>query len=524
MWLTIRHRIRWLIPYSVICVLVFAIYFNSLSGDFIWDDTHHIANNVLIKDLRNIPLFFTKDFWENSWAHTTSRLYRPLVTLSFAIDYYFWRLNPAGYHFTNLILYLSVCLILYPLSKAILGNDRAAMAASLIFASHPVHSESVTWIFGRTDLIAGFFSLSSFYLYLLYYNNKTKLLLLITSFAVFVLALLSKEIAATLPIIIILHNLLFNRGERGYKKWLPALGYLIILLSYMFLRQMVLGRLENPPVVSYPDFIYYLPWAVINYLKLLFLPINLSALYTLPHTNKMWVFFGLALVIVLCIVLSLSCIRRDKGLLFLILWVFVTILPVLNRIVMASTTPIAERFLFLPSVGFAILAGCVLKKAANQRNIVVITLLIIIPFSIVAQQRNAVWKDELTLYRDILKTSPNAYFIHNNLGLIHYNQGRLDDAILEYKAALHLKPDYHGAYNNLGVAYSKQNRLYEAVAEYKNALRLKPDYAGAIYNLAAALEQLGRREEAIVLYNEFIKIAPDVYSEMAQIAKQRVNR
>src|SRR4030067_3703612 len=162
---------------ALLCLFVIfsslAVYINSLSGDFIWDDIEQIVDNPVIKDIRNIPSFFTSDLWRLIENPTIgSYYYRPLFLLSLTLDYSLWNLNPLGYHITNLILHAINSLLIYQIGRRLFLHNAPAFLGAALFAVHPVHTESIAWISGRTDPITAVFFLLSFYRYILFMFAK----------------------------------------------------------------------------------------------------------------------------------------------------------------------------------------------------------------------------------------------------------------------------------------------------------------------------------------------------------------
>src|SRR3989337_99951 len=239
-----------------------AIYINSLGGDFIWDDIEQIVENPAIKDIGNIPSFFTSDLWRLISNPTIgSYYYRPFFLLSLAGDYSRWELNPFGYHITNLALHALASFLIYQIGRRLFLNSTPAFLGSMFFAVHPVHVESVAWISGRTDPMAALFFLLSFYFYILFRDGKG-LTMLIFSLISYFFSLLSKEIGITLPLLLLVYELSFKPQSVIQDKvshppltkggWgdfrdnkiriLQIAGiYLVISVVYLYIRALVLG-------------------------------------------------------------------------------------------------------------------------------------------------------------------------------------------------------------------------------------------------------------------------------------------
>ena len=182
---------------------LFAIYANSLKNDFVFDDESVVQNNLSIQSLSNIPKYFIA---EEGFHKVIGRYYRPVVSTTYAIDFYFWGLNPIGFHLTNIIINMISCLFLFSVLNKLFKNYKsgnlAALLATLIFSSHPVHTEAVSWISGRTDSIATLFFFISFFYYIKKNDDNKINHSIILSLLFYTLGLLSKEMVITLPVLI----------------------------------------------------------------------------------------------------------------------------------------------------------------------------------------------------------------------------------------------------------------------------------------------------------------------------------
>ena len=151
---------------AILIIIVFACYFNVLGGAFLWDDSSLVVNNELIRDIRHIPKMFAFDAWPTEFAS----FYRPIQLVTYGIDYAFWKLNPVGYHITNSLIHCGVVVLLYFLLAMFFCNRRNALLCSLIFAVHPIHTEAVSYISGRADILAALCML----FFVLYYSQLIK--------------------------------------------------------------------------------------------------------------------------------------------------------------------------------------------------------------------------------------------------------------------------------------------------------------------------------------------------------------
>ncbi|MBI3585340.1 MAG: tetratricopeptide repeat protein [Nitrospinae bacterium] len=358
------------------------------------------------------------------------------------------------------------------------------------------------------------------------------------AFSFYLLALLSKEMAITFPLILFLYQLisplpsilsLSKDGERdrvrgkelGSILFNPYnIGYILITLFYLYLRFFLFHNPveENISAWSFSERLMTIPYLILKYLLLLIAHVSLSADYVITPINSVISLKFIIPVIVIMFIIMLPLIFNLQSSIFNrqsafgILFLLLTLLPVYNVIPIAN--PFAERYLYLPSVGFVIIIFSIIQsvniKQEGKKFYIPISMIIIISiYSLAVVNRNVIWRDELSLWSDVVSKSPDKASGHNNLGNDYRNQGQLDEAIKEYLIAIRIKPDFAGAYNNLGVAYAKQGRLSEAIQEYQASLRINPNDAGVHNNLGVAYDMQGRINEAIDEYQVAIRINPD---------------
>jgi len=511
-----------------------AIYINSLGGDFIWDDIEQIVENPAIKDIGNIPSFFTSDLWRLISNPTIgSYYYRPFFLLSLAVDYNLWKLNPFGYHISNLILHAISSFMVYLVGRRLFSNHMAAFIGSMLFAVHPVHVESVAWVSGRTDPMAALFFLLSFYLYMLFKDGKG-FTMLVFSLTTYLFSLLSKEIGITLPLLLLVYELSFKpqAEPKHYRiKSLKVIGiYLIISLVYLYMRALVLGEAigefsASPPLEKR---IYTSFGVILDYIRIMVLPVNLKLLYDVPLRESIFNWQVISSLLLLCAVFiaTLLTYRKDQMVFFAAAWFFITILPVSN-IVPLRPTMMAERYLYIPSVSICLLGGLVFYRIYQARSSLspylnVLIFLSLIILSAITFQRNRLWKDEATYFAKMVEDAPQNTYAHHNLGETYRKAGNMDDAIKEWQAAIQLYPLHPEANNSLANVALMQGNYPEAVHRYKIAIQGRPENAESHYNIALALERLGDAEEAISHYREFIRRASPKYQDIIEQVKAKL--
>jgi Tfp pilus assembly protein PilF len=541
----------------------FAVYFNSLSNGFVFDDTNQVLNNRWITDIRYLPEIFSKSVWSFQKDPVISNYYRPLMHVIYMFNYHLFGLSPWGFHLINIIFHAGVSLLVFFIILKLLGKYMPSSTdsyllpssvAALLFATHPMHTESVTWIAGLPDLSFTLFYLLSFFLYILYSEGlKGGYVFSVVSFT---FAAFSKEPALTLPIILLAYDYAFKKtGDRFSHRIVRYLPYLAVSGVYLILRFHALGgfaptkRHQELNVFEYAINIFPL---FTQYLEKLFLPVSFNAFYVLHpifsifETRGILSFFVTAAFIVLIFISA-----KKNHLVFLgLILLLVPLLPVLYIPALGENT-FAERYLYLPSFGFVFLFALLLAWAKMNKSkevttgLTVVALILIVLYSFGTVNRNTVWKDNDTFYTDTLKKSPDAAIIHYSFGLyLQKQEGKLDDAIEQFQIASKLDPYYpntHGmlgvsffkkgwldkaieqflitlqlhpedvkARNNLGYAFFKKGQIDKAIEHYQMALQRESDYAHAHYNLGTAFFMKGDLERAIEHYQIAIQLEPDL--------------
>ncbi|MGD0887041.1 MAG: tetratricopeptide repeat protein, partial [Thermodesulfovibrionales bacterium] len=391
---------------------------------------------------------------------------------------------------------------------------------AVLFATHPIHTEAVAWVAGIPDLSYTFFFLLSLYLHMRS-DEGTKGMYPLSVVSFFV-ATLCKEPALMLPIILVAYDYIFGNRAKGYlpfiKRYIP---YLLVAGVYLGLRYHALEGFspQEPHIVLSPyGYIINVFPLFIQYLEKLLLPLNLNAFHVLHPISSMFETGGILSLAVTAafVVVTFLAFKKKSKVSFSLLVIALPLLPSLYIPALGENV-FAERYLYLPSFGFVLLIALALSRAPAVKpglasGLVIISLAVAVVYSVGTVTRNAVWRDDVTLFTDTARKSPDAALPHNNLGAAYVKQNRLDEAIHEFITVLKLKPDYAEAHNNLGYTYIKQNRLDEAIPEFITALKLKPDFALPHYNLGTAYAKQNSLDEAIPEFIAALKLASD-YAE-----------
>ena len=480
-------------------------YINTLENDFVFDDRSQIVENRELRDASNISRFIQRP--------------RGIKYVILLADYKIWGLNPFGYHLTNLILHALCTISLYCLFIKIFTNSRIPLITGLLFATHPVHTEAVTAIANRTDLLAMLFFIWSLSFYIM---KKRSLWFYLLSIISFILALFSKEAAVvSLPIILIFYDLYFNKGERWdflKKNSWYYVPYGLIIITFLLYIRFILSMYPASPEPrvaglflqqSFPSFFYTACKAFLIYIKMLFFPLNLNVDYALPLSRSLleWKVLVSLVSLILFLILTVRMYFFSKAISFSMAWLFITLFPLSNLLFPIAHYFVAERYLYLPSVGFCLLIAIIIdkfmdierlffKKLSPKKTAIFMLTIILCLYLGLTINRNIDWRSNYTLWSKTVKQSPHSFRAHHNLGNVYQYQGLIDKAIEHYQIAVKLKPLDPDVYFNLGIAYQSQGFFDKAIENYWIVINLNPNDSGAHKKLGSAYHSQGLFDKA----------------------------
>ena len=521
-------------------VCTFFIYSSSIKGPFVFDDVVDIQDNPQIR-LNELTLDgLIRAGFEGPCPN------RPVANISFALNYYFNRYDTLGYHFINILIHILTGIILFYFIKATLGllnahgsnpgfetylphdkqnfstrNPKNLIISTLqhsispasngimfisfftafIWLVHPIQTQTVSYIVQRMNCMAAMFYILSLLLYLkarLANSKGKKLSLFLACILSGILSLGSKEIAVTLPFFIFLYEWYFFKDVS--LNWLKRNS--IYLFCFLFIVSLlVFYYLDGHPIerilsaYSHRDFtlrqrVLTEFRVVIYYISLIIFPspMRLNLLFDFPISHSfhdpittLFSFFAIAGMLVMAIWLA----KRERLLSFCILWF-------LGNLVIESSVLgleiIFEHRLYLPSMFFILMLVILVYRFSNSKWIGGILLCsVAIIFSVWTYQRNIVWSNDITLWKDCVVKSPHKPRQHYNLGVVLARNGNLDEAIKHYRTALNFKPDYLEAYYNLGNALARKGDAKAAIYNYRKTLQLNANFFKSYYNIARIL-------------------------------------
>lgn len=488
----------WLAPLAVV-LLSLLLYGNSASNGFALDDDSILVDNPAIRSLARVPELFAADYWEPT---VKSGLYRPLVTLSYALNHAVGGFDPLGYHWVNIALHALVAWLVLRLFRRVTGDEWVAAGGALYFAAHAVHTEAVANVVGRAELMAAAF----FLLALLGHAASEEAaggrarLLHAAALLAYGMALLCKENAITFLGAAVLYDLCQAPDpERRFWPRLRAvvrrrlgpryLGFLAVTALYLAARFAVLtetnptNRLDNPLVALDP--LWRIPNALLvacHYLRLLVFPQRLSYDYSYDQIPLLSSLFDprMLLVVALCgfgvWILAWSY-RSFRGLFFATGFWLVTFSIVSNLLVTTGTI-LGERLMYLPSVGFCLAVALIARRACQELHsrvlgraaFVGLFVLIVASNGWRTVLRNSDWESDERLLVSALEVSPRSAKVHHNAGAVYLGLGREEDALEEFHKALEILPEYAKAHASLGHLLLAQGREREAIESYERAL------------------------------------------------------
>ncbi len=497
------------------CVLLGAVllaYLPALRGGFLWDDDAHVTRQSL-RSLHGL--------WRIWFEAGATQQYYPLLHSAFWIEHRLWGDSLLCYHLLNVALHAGAAWLLFALLRRL--SFPVPRLAALLFALHPVCVESVAWISEQKNTLSAVFYLLSALTYLRF-DEKPRKSLYFGAFALFVLALLTKTVTATLPAALLV-VFWWRRGKLGWKRdVLPLLPWfatgLAVGLYTAWVERKLIGAEGADFSFTAVQRLLLAGRVVLFYLRSLVWPDNLMFIY--PRwsldSGSGWGWLCLGGVLALVVVLGVIA-RKRRGPLAGFLIFAGTLFPALGFV---NVYPflfsfVADHFQYLASIGIIVPAAWGLWWIAGRLPLGVAaraSLLIAIPaaLGVLSWRQARTYRDSETLYRATLATNPSAWLIHFNLAVtLGMGPEHISEAISEYEATVKLKPDHWRAHNNLASALLKlKGRSGDAIAEYQEALRYNPSYAEAHNNLAIALEDVpGRTQEAVDHLRAAIRIRPD---------------
>jgi tetratricopeptide (TPR) repeat protein len=534
-----------------IVILAFLIYGNSLYNGFVFDDDAQVLRNPWIRNIRHVPEIFLSGVWR--FRGMTSNYYRPLMHITNMISYALFGLKPWGFHLVNILFHAGVSVLVLIVTTRLIGESSrcrdggtppsllinargragwllsSPFLAAVLFASHPIHTEAVAWVAGLPDVAFAFFYLLSFYLYMR--SGGGYGLCYASSVLSFFCATLFKEPALTLPVMLVAYDFAFGEGtflSRPWSRIRRYVPYFIVVGIYFLLRFNALGGFA--PYSSHPQWSAF--QYVINvfpifilYLGKMILPVNLNV-YPIFHPAaslfEMKVVVPLFLTAAFAFSVYVSA-KKSRPAFLGLLFIVVPLMPALYLPGLGDNL-FAERYLYLPSAGFALLLVLLFDRLRFVKRSAVLPLaaiaIILVSYTLGTIERNTVWRSNYSLWSDTVKKSPDSAIPHGNLGLaLSSDPRRLDEAMEQLQIAIALasrsgsvteRNNLASFFDNLGSVYSAKGWEQKGIEQYRTAIRVDPSYVDAYNNLGVSYLELGRVDEGIQLFRAALRLRPDL--------------
>jgi tetratricopeptide (TPR) repeat protein len=499
-------------------IVTIAFLSPNLFNDFLnWDDTAYVINNDLIKDFsfRGIKNIFTTPEVVSTYA--------PLTLMSWALDYAIDGLNPAVFHFFNLLLHLFVVSLVFYFTKLLSRNVIIAFITAVLFGIHPMHVEVIGWISARKDLLYTLFFIGALIAYYFYTEKETKFpkyYYYIACLLFFLLSLLSKGTAVILPIVLFLMDYLKIR-KLNIKLIVEKLPFLLLSVVFVILSikmQSAGGAMEDRQFTTILDSLSVGFYGYITYLIKVIVPFNLSAYHPYPNQlgeSNPWFYYASAIPILVLFTWLMTRLKKNRTLIFGFGFFFITLIPVI-QVLPFGTAVTADRYTYLSYFGLFYIAsvGLVeLNKYSNKLKIIVpacISIYVII-LGITSFQYSKTFKDGGTLWSNVIKHYPNNFLGYMNRADYRISKKQYEKAIEDSEKAIKYNPDYSRLYYNRSFAYSALNKKDEALKDLNSAITKDESYMVAYLNRGLLYGENNLIEEAINDFSKVIQFAPKKY-------------
>lgn len=536
----------------IIVVWVVGVYCNSLNNAFQFDDELVIVHNQSIKSV----------FGKNDGAGT----FRPLLYFTLAMNYYFSGLDVYSYHITNLMIHIAVSILVFIVINKIVVRLQSykdikesgaklnllPFFAALLFAIHPINSQTVNYISARSSSLCVMFYIAALLLFIKYKECalSKSILYFMGSFLSFILALCSREMAIIFPMLVLFYDFVFYRTnenincEPNEEKTISSLigKYRLYHIPYWLVLIAGVIKVGVPKlVVPFTTNLIMACKSYLYYLELLFLPVKLSIVHFFPVTGSFGSSYAIfAMIVMLVLIAGMAFMfKRGKIVSFCIFLYFIALLPT-SSVVLANpgavTTMIGEHRIYGSAIGFCTIVVLLIiymsqicgltiktKKDVTTTNskilglsitrLNIIQCVLIVPLLILCSyltvKRNLDWRDSITLWSAAAEKHPESFKAYYNLGVSYTQKQLWNTSIFSYIKALKINNNDPETHNNLGIAYKETGQLDRAITEFNKAINLNNNYVDAHFNLAETYRNRGLVEKAIHEYVISLQLKPD---------------
>lgn len=509
-----RRHWLWLALILLITVLAYA---NAVDNNFIYqfDDDLYVTDNPDIKALSagNLYRMFTTSY---------VGLYLPLTMLSYAIEYHFFGLDAPAFHLTNLLLHLINVWLVFLLILKLKPNVYVASLVAFVFALHPMHVESVTWISERKDVLYLLFYLAAAIFYLKYIRKNSAGNYLIT-LGFFVLALLSKTIAVSLPLLLLALDWYCGRSLANWRVWIEKIPFFVLSAAVGLLGIWFTSTAADTttPDISWLHRPFIVADAVLMYLWKFLVPLQLKIYHYYPPTasGMLPLRFYVSAAILMALLVAVILLIKKSGILKrdLIIGLAIFVVPTLFilQIVPAGRAYAADRYTYFSYIGLTYMLAVstwqiITTQKINLRKwrtpLIIVLAVWLAMLTIVTRQRNKDWSDSITLFTDLINKEPNRGHPYLIRGITWLQKGDLTKALDDYNQSILRDTTDAKAFGNRASARGMSGDYAGALKDADRALQIEPGFASAINNRATANFYLGNYIQAVADYDALIAI------------------
>lgn len=513
---------------SLLLLATFAAYAAALHFGFVYDDFTIIVFNERVHSSRFIAQYFTQQVWGSN-ASPVPNLYRPLFLTWLLFNYEMFGLSPAGWHLTSILLHLLATWLVFRLSAKLLGkhNSYAALISAALFGLHPIHVEAVAWVSGVTELLSTCLFLGSVLCFIEARSDRRPVWFSM-SLLLFAGALISKETAIVLPMVVLCYLLVFpeNNSRTSHSRSLisncaPLLPYVLIAAGYLGVRYAVLHGIAHSvsdrPVWSS---VLLVPWALKFYIGRWLLPVGLGPFYDIDRSRALSapaliVAFALIPGLMACIFLWTRKTRSNLPL-FLCAWFVLTLGPALGiLLLMTRYEGVHDRYLYLPSVALAIIGGSLwslfFPAGARLKGIqqVVCATVLVAVLGFATRQQAQYWQNDLALFTRACAVAPQNAMARLNLAAELLRRGRFEQSLYESERVITQDSQLAIAYNLAAEASFQLGKYAKAETDYLKSLRLSPPNPKELCYLGMAQVKLRKYSEGVAVLERALALWPD---------------
>ena len=465
---TLLKEHYWILAILTLTIIVFM---PTLSNDFVnWDDEVYIHSSKMVHgfSIPNIREAFSTREYHGA--------YTPLTHISWSIDYSIGGQSARVYHIHNLLLHLINTVLIYLLISKLVNRKSLGLITALLFAIHPIHVEPVAWISSRKDLLFAMYFLAALLSYLYYLKKAENKNLLLVTFIFFAMSLMSKGVAFTLPLVLILLDYFDNRQftRPVWLEKLPFFGLSLVFAYLAYTGQQSIGATDGLNTSDFGHSILYAGFGFVTYLIKSIIPFEIGNFYPYPSSGPGAIFYiytGIGLM--LCLT-AIKFRKNNKLVFFGFLFFAITVSPVLQFVSFGATL-MADRFVYIPYIGlFLIMAwfGTKLWKNTAISNLLKIAIAstIVLVMGYMSYTQSMIWENGETLWTDAISKNPDNHNVYAHRANYYQSVGEFHKAKKDYSRSIDRNPTYAFALNNRGLLYMRSDQLDSAFIDFNAAI------------------------------------------------------